>query len=41
MSDLTINTAKFRPDAVSKDTHAVIEAIKSMPQDEPWWEVSL
>jgi hypothetical protein len=39
MSDLSINTAKFKPEAVGKDTRDVIDAIKAMPRDEPWWEV--
>jgi hypothetical protein len=39
MSDLSLNIAKFKPEAIGKEIRAVINAIKSMPRDEPWWEV--
>lgn len=41
MSDLTVNYSKFQPDAVSEEGLQTLEIIKSMPRDEPWWEVSL
>jgi len=41
MSDLYVNTTKFKPDAVGKETRDVINVIKSMPRDEPWWEVRI
>ncbi|KAG0651030.1 Esterase, partial [Hyphodiscus hymeniophilus] len=32
---------KFRPDAVSEDDRKTLEIIKSMPRDEPWWEIGM
>jgi hypothetical protein len=40
LSDLTINSAKFQPAVVSKEHRETLDAIKSIPRDEPWWEVS-
>jgi hypothetical protein len=41
MSDITINSSKLSPDAISPEHKQLMAVIKKMPRDQPWWEVGI
>ena len=40
MSDLSINSSKFSPDAIPIEHKRLMALIRQMPRDQPWWEVN-